>query len=38
MVEVLKINDELFIDLEDFYLKVCKPRNVKTYNEDPNEI
>jgi len=37
MTEVIKINDNLYVDLNDFYNKVCKPRNVKTYLVDPNE-
>jgi hypothetical protein len=36
MVEVIKISDNLYIDAEDFYRKVCEQRGVKTYSEDPN--
>jgi len=36
MIEIIKIKDGLYIDLEDFYNKVCVPRGVKTYSEDPN--
>jgi hypothetical protein len=36
MVNVIKINDELWVDAEEFYEKICKPRNIKTYKEDPN--
>jgi hypothetical protein len=37
MTDIIKINDNLFVDAEDFYEKICVPRNIKTYNEDPNE-
>jgi hypothetical protein len=37
MVEIIKIKDDLYVDAEDFYEKVCKPRNVKTYSMNPND-
>ena len=37
MKEYLKIRDGLYIDLEDFYEKVCVPRNVNTISELPVE-
>ena len=33
MKEYLKIKEGLYIDLEDFYEKVCVPRNVQTVEE-----
>ena len=36
MTDVIKINDNLWVDAQDFYDKVIKPRNVKIYTEDPN--
>lgn len=36
MIETIKIRDDLYVDAEDFYEKVCKPRNIKTYSSDPN--
>jgi hypothetical protein len=38
MAEVIKINDNLWVDAQDFYDKVIAPRNVKIYEEDPNII
>ena len=35
MKEYLKIKDGLYIDLEDFYKKICIPRNVQTVEELP---
>lgn len=37
MKEYLKIKDGLYVDLEDFYEKVCKDRGVKTVSELPEE-
>lgn len=37
MSERLKIKEGLYIDLEDFYEKVCKSRNVVTYDSDIEE-
>ena len=37
MKEYLKIKDGLYIDLEDFYEKVCVPRNVQTIEELPEK-
>ena len=35
--EYLKIRDGLYVDLEDFYEKVCIPRGVHTVEEDLEE-
>lgn len=37
-IEVIKIKDGLFVDLEDFYDKVIVPRNIKTYDIDPDSL
>ena len=37
MKEYLKIRDDLYVDLEDFYEKVCVPRGVQTIEELPEE-
>jgi hypothetical protein len=38
MTEIIKISEELYVDAQDFYEKLCVPRNVKTYSSDPNEV
>ena len=38
MVDTIKISDDLYVDALDFYEKVCVPRGVKIYSEDPNVV